>query len=193
MMRRRRIWLRATGFLLACSIGAAASASQLPSTTIANEEIPEYVVKAGFLFNLAKYVEWPGAAFATPDAPIRIGIVGRDPFGVLIEQVLKDKSVHNRHFEIQRFREVAEIRNVHILFVPSSEAAHLTQILNLVNAMPVLTVGEQVVFATRGGMVAITVEAQRPSLHINRTAVERQALAVDSKLLRVAKIVAGDL
>lgn len=186
---------RALGTHLACPLLlwgvalAAASASQAPPAAVADDEIPEYVVKAGFLFNLAKYVAWPDPAFPSTSAPIQIGIVGADPFGPALDQTLAQKSVHNRTFEIHRFPEVADIRSVHILFVPRSESSHVAQILTLVEKMPVLTVGEHEGFAAHGGMVAIVIEGQKPSLHINRTAVERQNLAVDSKLLRVATIV----
>jgi hypothetical protein len=175
--------------LLAAVALASASAHQATPASVAEEQIPEYVVKAGFLFNLAKYVAWPDPAFASTAAPIQIGIVGEDPFGGALERTLAEKNVHNRSFQIRHFRELADIHSVHILFVPRSESARVAQILSLVEKMPVLTVGEQAAFAAGGGMVAIVIEGQKPSLHINRGAVERQHLAVDSKLLRVATIV----
>jgi hypothetical protein len=178
--------------LIATVALASAVAHQTAPAAVAEEQIPEYVVKAGFLFNLAKYVAWPDPAFASTGAPIQIGIVGEDPFEGALERTLAEKSVHSRSFQIHRFRELADIHSVHILFVPRSESGRVAQILSMVDKMPVLTVGEQAAFATGGGMVAIVIEGQKPSLHINRGAVERQHLAVDSKLLRVATIVGAE-
>jgi len=191
--RGRGAWSHSLHLALLTSLALTGTASaQVPAATTAEDTLPEYVVKAGFLFNLAKYVAWPEAEFADASAPIQIGIVGEDPFGTILEQTLAEKSVKSRKFEIRRFREMVDIRSVHILFVPRSESHHVAQILNLVDTRPVLTVGEQAAFAVDGGMIAIVIENEKPSLHINPTAVERQHLEVDSKLLRIATIV-GDV
>ena len=191
MIRPRTGTARLVQALLLCALVPIAllGAQAPPRAEIPEEQIPEYVVKAGFLFNLAKYVAWPEPAFETANAPILIGIVGDDPFGDVLERTLAGKSVHDHPFQIRRFRELADIRNVHMLFVPRSESGRLTQILRLVDDQPVLTVGEQAAFAVHGGMVAILIEGQKPSLHINPSAVERQRLEVDTKLLRIATIV----
>lgn len=150
---------------------------------------PEYVLKAGFLFNFAKYVEWPAGAFASPDAPISIGVVGSDPFGADLERTLRDKTVNNRRFEIRRYAGHAEVEPVHILFVPQTERERVVRILERVDRMPVLTVGEDEAFPRGGGVVAILIRERRARLHINPEAAEAQHLAIAPKLLRIATIV----
>src|SRR5262245_39558335 len=127
---------------------AAGSAPALPQEA---QALPEYVVKAGFLFNFAKYVEWPAEAFEKPDSPITIGIVGADPFGDGLEKALKNKTVRNRTFAVVRFPERAGLQRCHILFIPRTERENLAAILKQVEAWPTLTVGEDEGFSRAGG------------------------------------------
>ncbi len=155
----------------------------------APDSLPEYVLKAGFLYNFAKYVEWPAAAFAGPEAPISIGVVGSDPFGPDLERALQNKTVKNRRFEVRRYPDFRRLEPVHILFVPQTERDRVAGILKLVDRMPVLTVGEDAAFPEGGGVVAILIRESRPMLHINPRAAENQQLAIAPKLLRIATLV----
>lgn len=151
--------------------------------------LPEYVVKAGFLFNFAKYVQWPAEAFEKADSPIRIGIVGTDPFGDVLEKALKGKTVKGRPFEIQRFREPSAIARCHLLFVPRTERERLSEILKAVESWPVFTVGEDGGFCRGGGSANVLIEKETPRLEVNPDAAEKAKLTVDPKLLKVAAIV----
>jgi hypothetical protein len=153
------------------------------------DALPEYVLKAGFLYNFAKYVEWPAASFASAEAPISIGVVGSDPFGPDLERTLGDKTVNNRRFQIRRYTDLAQVEPVHILFIPQTERERVVAILKRVERLPVLTVGEDETFPEGGGVVAILIRESRPSLHINPQAAETQQLAIAPKLLRIATIV----
>lgn len=173
-------WLSLALMILCPSLGVSA---QDPPT------LPEYVVKAGFIFNFAKYVEWPADAFEGPDSPIMIGIVGADPFGDRLETILKNKTIRNRRFEVQRFREPSELRRVHILFIPRTERERFREILKQTEAWPVLTVGEDEGFAGAGGTTNILIENEKPKLEVNPDAAGKARLAIDPKLLKVAAIV----
>jgi hypothetical protein len=173
--------------LAALALGGASSAAS-PRQEPA-QALPEYVVKAGFLFNFAKYVEWPAEAFENADTPITIGIVGTDPFGEGLEKTFKNKTARGRTFVIQRFSEPAGIRRCHILFVPRSEKERLQEILKLVETRPVLTVGEDDGFSRAGGTTNILIEKEKPRLEVNPDAAEKAGLTIDSKLLKVATIV----
>src|SRR5438045_7114252 len=85
----------------------------------------EYLIKAGFIYNFARLVEWPATAFAQPDSPIVIGIWGTDPFGPVIDQVLDGKRVNGRGFVVKRLKSLNDLKDCHILFVSSSEVARL--------------------------------------------------------------------
>ena len=175
-----------TGLLVSRLLGGQASAAQTDGDANA---LPEYVVKAGFLFNFAKYVDWPAGSFEGPGEPITIGIVGKDPFGSQLEQILKDKKVKERPFAIVRFTDAESIRRCHILFVPRSEAARLSGILDRVVTWPVLTVGEYEGFSRAGGTLAILVENDKPRLEINTDAAGRAGLIISTKLLKAATLV----
>lgn len=158
----------------------------------ARQELPEYVVKAGFFYNFAKYVEWPEAAFEDAKAPIRIGIVGKDPFGETLDTVLRAKTVNERAFVISRYRTPGEIQACHILFVPGGESDQLPRILEKVGKSGVLIVGERADFARAGGIINILVEDQKPKLEINPDAALEQKITINSKLLKVARIVKAE-
>jgi hypothetical protein len=168
--------------LLALAAPPAAAGSQDPT-------LPEYVVKAGFLFNFAKYVDWPSEAFDNADAPFIIGVVGADPFGGGLEKTLKSKVVKNRAFVIRRYPDAGEIRRCHILFVPRTEMEQLREILKRAEAWPVLTVGEDEGFSRAGGTANILIEKEKPRLEVNPDAAEKARLSIDPKLLKVAAIV----
>jgi len=175
--------------LLAASFCGMTSASPGEKRQEPSGSLPEYVVKAGFLFNFAKYVEWPPEAFEKNDTPISIGIVGTDPFGDEIDKALKNKTVKDRSFSIHRFRETGDIRQCHILFVPRSEKSRLHEILKQVEPWTVLTVGEDEGFARAGIVVNILIEKEKPRLEVNTEAAEKAKLTINSKLLKLATIV----
>jgi hypothetical protein len=153
--------------------------------------LPEYVLKAGFLYNFAKYVEWPADAFERADSPIVIGIVGADPFGDRIDAVLRDKGVRGRKFEIRRYPDSAALQRCHIVFVARGGKDRVADILERTRGWSALTVGEDASFPEAGGILAILVERDKPRLVVNPDAADRARLVIDSKLLRVATIVRG--
>lgn len=184
MTRVRRHGLLLLGaFVLAPVASSQAAPGQDPGT------LPEYTVKAGFLFNFAKYVEWPSDAFEKADTPISIGIIGADPFGEELDRALKNKTVKERGFVIRRYREIGEVQPCHILFIPRTEMARLADILRKADPWPVLTVGEEEGFAKGGGVVNILIDKDKPRLEVNAEAAERARLVINSKLLKVATIV----
>jgi len=153
------------------------------------KKMPEYELKAGFLYNFARYVEWPADAFEKPDTPISIGIVGTDPFGPTLEKYLKDRTAQDRKFTVARFRDPGEIRRCHILFIPKTEKPRFADILKKVEGWPALTVGESEGFAKSGGAVNILIEQDKPRLEVNPDAAEQAKLTIHARLLKLATIV----
>jgi len=151
--------------------------------------LPEYVIKLGFLYNFAKYVEWPVDAFAPAGANWVIGIVGEDPFHADLERTLGGKRVNERGFTIRRFKTPADIEPCHILFIPRSEKGRVPEILKRIHEWPVLTVGEDAGFARAGGTAAILIEGETPRIEFNLEAADRAKLTIQAKLLRLATIV----
>jgi hypothetical protein len=155
----------------------------------ATADVKEYEIKAAFIYNFAKFVEWPEDAFGRADAPIVIGIVGKDPFGKMIDQAVEGRRANGRPVEIKRVNWGAEVKTCHILFVSSSESGKMGQLSELIKNAPVLTIGETAGFASRGGIVNFTEEGGKVRFEINVDAAKRARLTISSKLLSLAKVV----
>ena len=148
-------------------------------------------VQAAFLFNFAKFVTWPDDAFQRSENSLIIGVLGEDPFGAVLEETIRDKTVMGKKLAVKRFVRIQDAVNSHILFLSSSEESHLPHILKVLEKNTVLTVSDMEQFGERGGMVAFTVEDQKVRFNVNVDAVERAGLKMGSQLLKLAKIV-GD-
>jgi len=148
--------------------------------------IPDYQVKAVFLFNFAQFVSWPSPESA--DTPFVIGILGDDPFGSYLDETVRGEKVNNRSLIIQRYRHGTEPRNCHILFVSASERERTAQILSNLKGRSVLTVSDIEGFAGLGGMVELFTERSKIRMRINLEAVKAANLKISSKLLRVAEL-----
>lgn len=149
----------------------------------------EYQLKAVFLFNFAQFVEWPASAFAAPDAPLVIGVLGEDPFGAYLDEVVRGEKVDGHPLEVLRYRRVEDISTCHILFISRTEQDRLESLVARLKDRTILTVGDAEHFARRGGMIRFVTEHNRIRLHINIKAAEAASLKLSSKLLRPADIV----
>jgi hypothetical protein len=149
----------------------------------------EYDLKAVFLYNLASFVDWPSSAFATPDAPFVIAVVGEDPFGRVLDNVVAHESVGPHPFVVRRFRRSEDIGPCHVLFIGNSEARRVRDVLRRVRGRPVLTVADLPSFVETGGMVGFAKQADHLQLYVNPGALSAARLGVSSKLLEVARVV----
>jgi hypothetical protein len=184
--RRARARLIAWSFtLLACAHWGAAPEG------IAQEALSEYQVKAAYLFNFLKFVEWPGDAFPDALAPIVIGIVGDDPFGSALPEVVTGKTVQGRDLVIRRYHAGENFRGASILFISASEKKRLPQILAGLRGGGVLTVSDMEGFLASGGMIQFLSENDRVRFGIDVTATSQARLKVSSKLLSLARVVTG--
>jgi uncharacterized protein DUF4154 len=176
---RRVLWVFGMAALFLSSIYA-----QSPPTG-------EYQVKAAFLFNFAKFVEWPSSSFSDASAPLRICVLGRDPFGEELRNIIKDKTVNGRRLEVDQGIDLQAARTCHILFIASSEKAELKRVFEVLRGTDALTVGDSKGFVEQGGMINFVLENNRVQFEVNRKAAEQVGLKISSKLLSVAKLVVG--
>ncbi len=151
----------------------------------------EYQVKAAYLFNFLKFVEWPEEAFPDPLAPIMIGIAGDDPFGSALPQVVVGKTVQGRDLVIRKYRAGEDLRSSHILFISASEKKKVPQIVASLRGSSVLTVADFNEFLGDGGMIQLYSENNRIRFAINMDATGRAKLKISSKLLSLARVVGG--
>ena len=151
---------------------------------------PEYEVKAAFLYHFAHLVDWP--APSAPGEPFVIAVVGYDPFGGTLDEMLAGKFVRGQPVRVQRFAGAAQLdgARMHILFVGRGDHEHLRRVLSALAGQPVLTVGESQRFAQRGGMIGFRVTAEgRVAFDINLRRAEQSGLRMSSQLLKLARIV----
>jgi hypothetical protein len=158
-------------------------------TPAAHAASKEYQIKAAFLFNFAQFVDWPAGAFAGSQAPLVIGVLGEDPFGSYLDDLVRGEKIGAHSLEVQRFRRVEDIRTCHILFISRSEEHQVDHILGSLKNRHVLTVSDIDNFAHRGGVIGFFTANNKIRFKINVAAARTANITVSSKLLRVAEIV----
>ena len=154
------------------------------TATMVRAAAPEYQVKAAFLYNFARFVEWPPDVVAGSDA-FRICIVGDDPFGPHLDDAVQGKTMHDKPVEVVHPEDVDVIR-CHIAFFARSGGPALPRLLTALGGRGVLTIGETEEFTRAGGVIAMRVEESKVRFDINVDAAQRAGLHVSSQLLKLA-------
>jgi len=147
----------------------------------------EYPVKAAFLFNFAKFVEWPADAFKGPEDPIVICVLGQNPFGTALEDVVRGKTVANRTFAVRGVANAQQASNCQIVFVSASERKHFRFLLDGLKGRSILTVGEGEDFTASGGIINFKLKDAQVRIEIDPGAAGRAGLRISSKLLSLAE------
>ena len=181
-MKHPLFFLTALWLLLICAGG-------FPSSARA-DALREYDLKAVLLFNLTRFVDWPAAAFKSPDAPLVIGILGQDPYGKTLDDVVSAESYGRHKIQVVRFRTIESVRDCQILVVSTNEQPNLPRIIRELAGRPILSVGEFEGFARGGGMVRLYPgPGGKIRLRINLGAARTAGLTISGKLLRMAETI----
>ncbi len=146
----------------------------------------EYEVKAAFLFNFTRFVDWPTSPGS---GPFCIGIEGADPFGGALDEAVKGRSAGGHTIAVKHFNAGEEPAACEIVFISGADARKTGAALGRLQHAAVLTVGEGPGFCHRGGVIAFEVEDSRVRLEINPDAAQRARLQISSKLLTLATLV----
>ena len=184
--------MRRVGILIAISCLLSTMALGSHAAGVDSSDSSEYLIKAGFIYNFAKLVEWPATAFAQPDSPIVIGVLGDDPFGTTLDRIVADKKINGRGIAVKRLkwsRDFKSYKDCNILFVSLSEKDHLDNVVEAMRLLPILTIGDAPGFAKRGGIINFTLEDNKVRFEVNVEAAKRADLTISSRLLTLAKIV----
>lgn len=152
----------------------------------APQQTLEDQVKAAFVLNFTKFVEWPAPDPPNPDVPFHICVLGSDPFGSALEQMIQGETVGGRRLVLLRPRRSA-LKPCQVLYVSKSEPDLRELLAGL--AQGVLTVGEGESFTRDGGIIAFVIENRRVRFYVNLRAARGASLKVSSRLLSVAKAV----
>ncbi len=148
----------------------------------------EYAVKAAYLNNFAKMVKWPSSAFANAQAPLVIGVVGRDPFGGL-DGILRGQMAGNRSIEVRRVNasDSEGLQACHLVYVSASE--RVANVARAVQGRPVLVVAESEDAARDGGIIGFVMQERKLKLEINNDAARQVRINIPSDILDMARIV----
>lgn len=151
----------------------------------------EYQVKAVFLFNFSRFIEWPREAFPSANAPFVVGIFGHDPFGRELDQVVKGEAVDGHPLVIKRVQSAAEAAACQILFIHQSEDKRLAEAVAAVASHSTLTVSDVPGSTQRGVMIRLVTQEGRIRMRIDAEAARAARLTISSNLLRSAQVVNG--
>jgi len=162
---------------------AAASAGAQTSPISAHE----YQVKAAYLYNFVRFVEWP-THNGDPKAPIVIVVFGRDPFGPALDQAVWGKKVNGRPLKVRRISLFRDVLPAHLVFLSAQERRRAPELIKAVEGAGVLTVGEADEFLEQGGAVRFATEDNRVRFVINLEAVRSAGLSISSRLLSLARV-----
>lgn len=152
----------------------------------------EYQVKAVFLFNFSRFIEWPASAFSSAESPFVVGVFGYDPFGVSLDQVVKGETVNGRPLVVRRIRHPGEAADCQILFIHQSEGRKLDALVSALKEKSTLTVSDLPGPAQRGVMIRLITEGGRVRMRINVESARAAQLTINSNLLRSAQIVTAE-
>lgn len=146
----------------------------------------EYQVKAAYLYNFGKFIEWPSASSQLRDDSFEICVLGDDPFGAALSAAVNNETIAGKHVIARQISVLQDAANCRVLFISSSESKRVKQILVSLGAASVLTVSDLPGFAERGGMVQFVMEDNKVRFEVNSASAERAGLAMSSELLKVA-------
>lgn len=180
-MKFRNVAVLAFGLVLAAAAGLTGARGQdaLPS---------EYEMKAAYLFNFTKFVEWPTKALPNGGSPLIIGVLGDDPFGNILESTIHDKRVNGHPLVVERFKSPSDLKTCHVLFISDSQKKRWPKIQSALGTNSVLTVSEKWDhFTDEGGMIYLFTQGNKICFDINDDAAKRAGLKISSKLLQLRK------
>ncbi len=163
----------------------------LISSELALADKIEYRVKAAYLYQFTKFIQWPAFTLEKKDSPIRICVLGDNPFGTVLDKLSK-KTSQNRFLTLKYLtfpKNSSDFVNCQLIYISRSEEQRLTQILQLTENHPVLTVSDMNNFASRGGIIGLVLDNRKIRLEINFEASATAGVKISSKLLEIATLI----
>jgi YfiR/HmsC-like len=156
----------------------------------AQSRTDEYRLKAAFLFHFSELVDWPSEVLRRGD-PLTLCTIGNDPFDGDLEAAVAGKLAGTRSLRILHFKSTEKVDGCQVLFIGVEDHARVSLLLARLKSVPVLTVGETDDFVKQGGMIGFCLEGNKVRFEINLESSQRAGLKISSRLLLLAKSVAG--
>lgn len=149
----------------------------------------EHKIEAAFLFNLTRFIDWPGGTFADADTPFSIGVFGDASFALFLEKAFKNRTVNGREFVFTSSDTVHDLLKSQLLFVSASQQGKLSDVIAALGGGNILTVSDMEKFARLGGIIGFFKAGKKLNFEVNLEAAERAGLKISSKLLALGKVV----
>ncbi len=178
--------LKGTGLL--AGMLAFALLLNFQQTGAQNKPVLEYQVKAAFLYNFTRFISWPSSAFNSPTAPFVIGIIGNDPFGSYLEDIIDQEKVGDHPLIVQRYHDIKDINNCQILYISMGDDNKIKEVIAGVAHKNVLTVSDAAKVVNRGGIINFFKDDNKLRVQINAAAAKAAGVEISSKLLKISKI-----
>ncbi|HEX4003772.1 MAG TPA: YfiR family protein [Candidatus Acidoferrales bacterium] len=152
----------------------------------------EFQVKAAYLYNFGRFVEWPDQNAPDKKEAFEICVLGADPFGPTLDATLASETIAGQSVTAKRISKPQEIDSCRIVFISSSEEGHLKEVLTALDKTSVLTVSDIPRFSERGGMIGFILDGNRVRFDVNLASAQDARLTLSSELLKVATNVRKD-
>jgi uncharacterized protein DUF4154 len=166
-------------------VAAAVAALALCASTARAQDVTEPSLKAAFIFNFAKFTEWPSDALAAP-APINACVLGDAPTGDALERSVKGRQLAGHAMTVQRVAPDGALKSCHLLYISGLKIAQLAGVVEAIKGAPVLTISDMEDFARLGGIVHVFVENGKMAFDLNLELAKRTRLLLSSKLVMLA-------
>jgi YfiR/HmsC-like len=180
--------------ILAATFGMAqlvlSQASAPPGTGSRGASL-EYQVKAAYLLNFTRYVDWPSQVFQAPTDPVRVCVLGQDPFGVVLDATMQGKTTQGRPLAVRRVRSSSGAAGCHLVFISRKTWRTLRELPRALRSAGRLTVGESEEFAQAGGVIGFVIRDEAVRFVVNAEARDRAGLRISSRMLSLAAAVYG--
>jgi uncharacterized protein DUF4154 len=161
----------------------------LLAASAGGQGLNEYHVKAAYVYNLARFVEWPPESFKRATEPLRLCVLGASPIRPILGEAVQGETIDGRKLEVRQLADTAQAAGCHVVFIASSENQRLPALLRELRPPGTLTVGETEDFLREGGAVNFRLENDKVRIEINLRAVAEQKLRVSPNLLSLVRVV----
>jgi len=188
----QRNWLLLVRRTTLAAIAIAWGLLAVPVTRAQNPKPTDYEVKAAYLYNFGRFVEWPAKMTAANTGAFSICVLGEDPLGPALDATLAGEKIGNQKVIARRISSPQESFDCQILFISASEANRLNKIIDALDKTALLTVSDIPHFSQHRGMIQLVLEGSRIRFEVNLTATQHAGLTLSSELLKVATVVRRD-
>jgi len=188
----QRSWRALIPRIVLAGIAIVGGVLPVPLACAQNPKPTDYQVKAAYLYNFGRFVEWPATLTAAKSGEFSICVLGEDPFGAALDATLAGEMIGNQKVVARRISSPHESVDCQILFISASEANRLNKIMDSLDKTAVLTVSDIPKFSQHRGMIQLVLEGSRIRFEVNLTATQHAGLTLSSELLKVATAIRRD-